>query len=457
MQGVVATSGGSLTLNAGGVNVHTTAPITDAVDLTGASITATLADLTTDGTAADGIVTNSTGNTTLTVGDISGLHNGGIGAKSNDEPGRATSISPPATSQSASVRVSTRRWAGIRQSPSTTSVRHSLALTVTSSTGSIDLTSGAVTANGWTAVSLSTAGAITYSGEDLDTQDADSIGLLISGGAGAIDVTVGDVSTQGLNSTGIDITGTGSIAIDSDTVSTAAPITDAVHLTGGTITGTLGNLTTDGTGSDGIVTNSTGNTTLTVGDISGLHNGGIAANLTTTGSGDLDFTAGNIAVGFGQGLNATVGGNSTITVDDVSSAFSGITVTSSTGSIDLTSGAVTANGWTAVSLSTAGAITYSGEDLDTQDADSIGLLISGGAGAIDVTVGDVSTQGLNSTGIDITGTGSIAIDSDTVSTAAPITDAVHLTGGTITGTLGNLTTDGTGSDGIVTNSTGNTT
>jgi hypothetical protein len=249
-------------------------------------------------------------------------------------------------------------------------------------------------------------------------------------------VTVGDVSTQGLNSTGIDITGTGSIAIDSDTVSTAAPITDAVHLTGGTITGTLGNLTTDGTGSDGIVTNSTGNTTLTVGDISGLHNGGIAANLTTTGSGDLDFTAGNIAVGFGQGLNATVGGNSTITVDDVSSAFSGITVTSSTGSIDLTSGAVTANGWTAVSLSTAGAITYSGEDLDTQDADSIGLLISGGAGAIDVTVGDVSTQGLNSTGIDITGTGSIAIDSDTVSTAAPITDAVHLTGGTITGTLG---------------------
>jgi hypothetical protein len=34
---------------------------------------------------------------------------------------------------------------------------------------------------------------------------------------------------------------------------------------------------------------------VTVGDISGLHNGGIAANLTTTGSGDLDFTAGNIA------------------------------------------------------------------------------------------------------------------------------------------------------------------
>jgi hypothetical protein len=150
------------------------------------------------------------------------------------------------------------------------------------------------------------------------------------------------ISTNLVSTPGIIANSAGTLTLDAESVNvhTTAPISDAVNLTGTSISATIGNLTTTGTASNGIVTNSTSNTTLTVGDISLPHVGGTGALLTTTGSGDLDFTAGDIAVAFGVGVNATVAGNSTITVGDVSSAFTGITVTSTNGSIDRTSGDV---------------------------------------------------------------------------------------------------------------------
>ena len=414
--GIIANSGGSLTLTAGSVNVHTTAPISNAVDLTGTSISTSLGNLTTDGTGSDGIVTNSTGNTTLTVGDISGLHNGGIGAF------LTTTGSGNLDFSAGNIAVGFGQGLNATVGGSSTITVDDVSsafsgITVTSSTGSIDLTSGNVSAIGSNAVSLSTAGAITYSGGDLSTQAADSVGLLINGGAGAIDVTVGDVSTQGLNSTGIDITGTSSIAIDSGNVSTAAPITDAVQLTGGT-------------GSDGVVTNSTGDTTLTVGDISGLHNGGTAANLTTTGSGDLNFTVGNVTTGFGLGVVANVGGNATVTTGNVSVAGGdGVSVNTTTGSISVTSGAITtAAGDGIQTTSTTGNQTITvGGDISAGGAGNHGVNATATSGniAINVTGGNVTTS--------TTGTSAIFLNSNgaqTVTIAAGRTVSAAGTTGT---------------------------
>ena len=491
--GVILTTLDNLIFTLDG-SVTTLGDNSDGVNLTGASVTADVGDITTQGINAQGIqVLSTSGPTSLTVDTIqtqgdqsSAMLVRGVG----DVNLSATALSTNGTDALA------------------IDVQSDPAACVLLGAGGCDVTAAAenVTTNGFGGIGalIAAAGDTTVTIGVLQTNGDQAAGLSLSAdptacailGEGACDTafTVGSLTTNGADSPGALVRGAGDIDATVDVLQTngdnavgldlASDPTACVILGAGACetSFTVGQLTTQGAGATGALIRAAGPTTGNVGiletngddaagiDIAGdptacvivgvgVCDVGLTADQVTT-NGDqaaavIIDTVGDITTNLGQ--IATNGDNSpgvSLTVDPTACAAIGpgsCVINDQTGGVDTggdNSPGTVVNGGEdpvtvdvgdtetggdnspGVDVSGTGPIDVTADDTTTHGDDSPGIVISGDDDPVQLTCGTVETFGANSPGVDIDSNGAISVDCDSVTTHGPASDGVQITGDT---------------------------
>ena len=464
--GIIASAGGALTVNAGDVNVSTLGFGSDAVNLTGSSVTAVLGDLRAVDQASNPLEVTSSGAIDVTVGttfgsDLGVVINGGAGAISFTADSVDSFLGTGATlTGTGAITVDVGDASGSIGG-----------LRINGGAGAIDVGVGTASQDGSAgaaAISITGTGPITIEATGpITTNGQNAEGILIQGGAGTISVTTANVSTTGLGATGISISGTGMVA------------------------GSIGDITTNANNSSGLLVNTTGSVDLTVGDVDygGEFSDGVVV---TSTAGDIDVDIGtvtnhasgasndgvhltggaitatideiDISTLGGVALLVTATGDVAIDVGDVTNYDAGIRISAGANNVDLTCGNVTTaapgNTSHSVQINATGTIDLTCGDISTLTGASgefsKSLDINGGAGAINATIGDVVQDSNVANAVEVTGSGAITLTTGNVTSDNYSSAAIFIAGAAapIDLTCGNVTVQSQNNSGVRISGTG---
>lgn len=309
----------------------------------------------------------------------------------------------------------------------------------------IDLTGDAVTTEGSGAIAvlINAAGDVAANFGFLGTRGDDAPGLAIlldpavfltlGAGACAVNAQVDEVETGGDNSGGVVVESPGPVDVDAGDISTGGNNSDGVNVSGGDepVDIDTGGISTEGDGSDGVDVSADGSIDISTGDIA-------------TGGAGSD----GVAVDGGAGPITIVTGDITTIGDDADGVDA-----SGDGAIDITTGDITTEGdgsQGVIVVGGDGAISVDVGDVTTSGDEAEGVAVTGD-GAIDVTGDEITTGGAGAEGVIIAGgDGDVVVTVDTVTTTGPGATAVVVgtTGGDQQIVVGDVTASGAGSNGI---------
>lgn len=212
-------------------------------------------------------------------------------------------------------------------------------------------------------VQVSGTGSITLNTGNVTTGADLSTGVLVAGGAGPLAVVCGDVVTSGPNSPGVDVAGTGAINVNCRSVTTAGINGDGINVVGGagTVTVTSGPIRTVGGNSPGIdVTSTTGAQVITAGGVNVSGLGSDAIRAAASGCANINVNATSAIVSAqGTGILASTLCSVVITTQSgaaVSGALAGINATSGTGTTITLNDAVSSSAGPAIDANGAAAV-----------------------------------------------------------------------------------------------------
>lgn len=433
-RGIVLTStGGTVTADTGAITAAgdgATLTADSGIDFTAAGVTST---------GGDGVMaTTTTGPITLRTGAVSAVGMG-ISAMGTDGTVDIGSCPTVSTTGDAAPGVRAQTTTGdiiINCGAISTEGANSPGVLAQSGSGDVSVTTTSVDTVGFNSdgVAILTDGAVTTDVGNVTTEGDDSIGLFINAGAGDVEAGFGDITTSGTGAAYpvFISTGAGNVTLNGGNVvaNGANQIGIFVDTGTGVVSGTTGDITAEGAGSQGLV-------------ISGAVNGLTVGNVSSASTG-VSIDAGS------EDILVTVGNVST-TEDNAA----GVDLVSTVGSIDATIGNVTTAGLNSdgVMISTDGAITTDIGDITTEGNDSVGLLVTGGAGDVAAGYGNITTSGtgaaypvlISTTSGDITLTGgNVVANGD-----GQIGIALDTVTGVISGTTGDITAEGVGGQGLV--------